>query len=587
MFRPSLFALLLSLVVVPSSLLASDGDAISVQVVEISGSYADHPTGASLDPIGLLTGNMGSQKSFFKLCQRIDEYAADDSLAGVYFDLASNISMNQAQLAEIHRRIGQLNHHGKRTLAWLENASSTQYAIASSCQSIVIADFGGIDMPSLSMSSLYFRDAMDLLGVRASVARVGDFKGAIEPFTLPQMSEHLKSHYVEMLETMNDAQVARIAATRDLEVAQIRGFQKERWFRAKDAKEKGLVDALAAYGGGRTAAARLLGGDVSWREAPKKKKQDLSFFELFSKLMGSSAEKKTRKPTVAVLHLVGGIVDGSTASPGSMVSGPTVKEIERLQNDKKILGVVVRINSPGGSATASEAIRQALARLAARKPVVISMGDVAASGGYWISCLSRPVFAEAGTITGSIGVLAMKLYPGPLLKRVGVHFEDITLDESAAAMSLTRGWKPAETEKIQESINDVYGRFLRLVATSRNKTVDEVDPIAGGRVWSGAQAFKLGLVDHLGGLDAAITALGVDLKTDKFEIAHFPRKKSLFESLDLLGLNEEASLLDPWAAEVLQRRGFDLTGPINLLRQSLEDRAPQLWVLAPTEFVIR
>src|SRR5438309_10272154 len=198
------------------------------------------------------------------------------------------------------------------------------------------------------------------------------------------------------------------------------------------------------------------------------------------------------------------IVDGENERHGLLVSEPTVKAIQELESDKNVRGVVVRINSPGGSATASEAIRQALEKLAAKKPVVVSMGELAASGGYWVACLGRPIYAEPGTITGSIGVFALKLSFGSLLKKIGLRVESVTLDDSATAMSLERAWSPPEQQKMQEFVEDLYGQFLKRVAASRKMKVEAVDHIAGGRVWAGVQARKVGLIDEVGGFDVAV-----------------------------------------------------------------------------------
>src|SRR5438477_1963788 len=218
------------------------------------------------------------------------------------------------------------------------------------------------------------------------------------------------------------------------------------------------------------------------------------------------------------------------------------------------------------------------------------MGELAASGGYWVACVGRPIYAESETITGSIGVFALKLSFGSLLKKIGLRVESVTLDDSATAMSLERAWSPPEQQKMQEFVEDLYGQFLKRVAASRKMKVEAVDPIAGGRVWSGAQARKLGLIDELGGLDDALAALARETALKPgYEIIHRPRKKSPFENLDFFGerSDEIRLLLAPSVRAYLQKMGFAFSVPVEVARQSLSGKATQVWLLAPTEIVVR
>ncbi|MFO0980629.1 MAG: signal peptide peptidase SppA [Planctomycetota bacterium] len=560
------------------------------RVIKLSGSYEDNPSPLEL---GLTTflGGMQKRRSFPKLLDSIAALGNDKSVHAVTFDLAApDLELNATQLSELARSIGDLRDAGKRTFAWLENAGNVHYGVAAACDTIVMADLATLDIPSLTMGALYFRDAMDLVGIRATAVRVGKYKGAVEPFTLSEMSEHLRQHYLEMLRTMNDALVARLAEGRHLDAERMRELQRQRLFRAAEAKAAGLVDEVTSYGNGRNRIAELLGSEVAWSEpeTTNKEREPKNFLELMRELFGRSTQRQPSGPAVVVLHLDGPIEDGEQASPGSIVSGPTVNEIAALADDANVRGVVVRVNSPGGSATASEAIRSALERLAARKPVVISMGEVAASGGYWITCIGQPIFADAGTITGSIGVLALKMNFGPLLNRIGVHIEDIALDDAALLNAIDRDWSDAAEKKIQDLIDEVYQRFLGLVSSSRHMGIEAVSAIAGGRVWSGAQAKKLGLVDHLAGLQHAVLAVAAKAGIDSYEVLHRPSQKNVFEMLDLFADQGESGRLAVRNALLLLRKhGFSLGAMLPLLRCGLERRAPTAWLLMPDEIVIR
>ncbi|MEO6593851.1 MAG: S49 family peptidase, partial [Planctomycetota bacterium] len=245
--------------------------------------------------------------------------------------------------------------------------------------------------------------ALDLLGIQVEVTRVGAFKGAVEPYMLPAMSDHLRAHYEAMLRSMNDDVVRCIATGRKLSPDKVREMQAQRLFTAKEAKQNGLIDELVQWSGVERAIAKVR-GDEQFELAsaePKKQKQSRDLMTLISSLLRQKKDEEIEDPQLVVLHLSGSIVDGDKPAPGSMVSGVAAKKIDELADNELVKGVVVRINSPGGSATASEAIRLALQRLAVKKPVVFSMGDLAASGGYWITTIGRPLLAEVGTITGS------------------------------------------------------------------------------------------------------------------------------------------------------------------------------------------
>lgn len=469
-----------------------------------------------------------------------------------------------------------------------------------------MADFGGVDMPSSTMESMFYRDAMDLVGLHASVVRAGDFKGAVEPYTNSVMSAHLKQHYMEMLESINSAQVARIARGRGLTIGAVRDLQKKRMLLPAEALSAKLVDRLAPYGTMKQTIMADLGDEYEWSKPKAKPKRDVSIFELMSKAMSPPKDpSKLKDESIAVLHLSGAIQDGKDPSPGAIVSGPTVKLIDELNADDKVKGVVVRINSPGGSATASEAIRQALDSLAKKKPVVFSMGEVAASGGYWITCIGQPILAEHGTITGSIGVFSLKVTLGSLLRRVGVRVETVHLDSSAAMDSIDHAWTDEEIARMQNFIDHTYGQFLKLAGESRRMSVDAIKPLAGGRVWSGEQAKQRGLVDNLGGLDDAIAMVAKKLAIEKPKVISRPDAPTGFDLFKLLGGSDDEmgdieisspdsvdSVLRSLESRLLglmTRQGFRADGTKLLFRSIAkpEGGVPKAWALMSEEIKIR
>ena len=301
------------------------------------GAYADLPQAMGLDLTSLLQGPV-SQKPFYRLCEHLDQLSKDKRQHYLVLDLSDqSLGMNMAQLDEFTRRIQRFKKSGKRTIAWLESASTVTLTIAASCDEVVMADFGGVDMPSLAMQTMYYKDAMDLLGIHASVVRAGDFKGAVEPYTQPAMSAHLRDHYVRMLDRINDGLVAKIAAGRGLEKQAVRKLQAQRLLLPTEALAAGLVDRLAPYGDLKKTLSVNIPGQVVWSTPASTPQRSVSLFELLGSLMsGPKTTASARGAVIAVLHLSGNIVSGTTPSGGAIVAGPTTETIQTLIDNNAV-----------------------------------------------------------------------------------------------------------------------------------------------------------------------------------------------------------------------------------------------------------
>jgi protease-4 len=380
-----------------------------------------------------------------------------------------------------------------------------------------------------------------------------------------------------------------------LTTEKVRELQAKRVILPSEAIKVGLVDKLAPYGSMKETMNSWIKEPAGWIETTAKPKKEMSVFELMGKLMSGPTEtaSRTKDNTIAVMHLSGAIEDGKKASPGSIVSGPTVKAIEEIIKDDKIKAVVIRINSPGGSATASEAIRRALVQLKEKKPTIVSMGDMAASGGYWVSCIGVPVYAERGTLTGSIGVFSMKLSFGSLIKRIGLHFENIALDDSANAFSPDRTWTEEDEKALQGTIDEVYTKFLKLVSDSRGIKVEKLEDLAGGRVWSGTQAKRVGLVDEIGGLDDCLAVVAKKAGLDKYNVIHRPTVSGGLDLSSILGESddEEVRLLgiSSDALRLLRQRGVSSNVLDCLLRDAMQNVSgrPTIWAIGPAEIHLK
>lgn len=564
-----------------------------VRLVKLSGGYVDFVEPFDPFTVANLRGDK-RPKGFYTLCDAIDDWAESRKITHVVFDLSdSSFGMNLAQLDELQRRLDRLRKAGKKLGAWLQDASPTALAVAACCDHVIMADTGGVDMPSVSMQQMFFRDAMDLVGIKADVLRAGTFKGAVEPYMHSRMSEHLRTHYLGLVASLNDAEVSLIARRPGLTADKVRDLQKRRWLLPEEAVAAGLVDEVSASGSLKAAMEGWVGDGAAWIEPASKSKKEMSVFDVFGQLMkGKKSDEKVSDNSIVVIHLNGQIQDGTESSPGRIVSGPAVRAIREIAGNDRIKGVVVRVNSPGGSASASDAIRDALVELQAKKPTVVSMGEYAASGGYMVSCIGVPVYAERGTTTGSIGVFGLKFSCGAVAKRLGVNFENIALDEAANAGGLDRGYTEEETATIQKHVEKSYDLFLTCVSESRGIPREKLLDLAGGRVWSGAQAKEAGLVDELGGLDDCLAAVAKKAGLAEYSVVH----RSTVEARDILKLleDDEEKLgigltgASGEAIELLRRRGLMTSTLEMLLRDGLESSGrPTVWALGPVELRFR
>lgn len=564
-----------------------------VTLLRPSGSYEDLAE-QSFDPTSLLTGGGAKPKPFFDLRKTIEGLASIDGTT-VLLDLSQPVGLNLPQVRELERAMAFVRGKGKRIVCYAENLTPVTLQLAAMCDRVLMADMGSIDFRSPAMNVMHYKDALALLGVEVEMTRVGEFKGAVEPYVRSNMSEALKKHYEAMLTSMNADVVRRVAEGRKLDAAKVRDLQGQRLFTAKEAKDAGLVDQLVGWDGAERALKETMGqelGDFEFVDAvPKKAKKNRDLFGMLTDMFKQKKEddEDDEEASIVVLHLAGGIQDGDKAAAGSMVSGAAVKELEKLTDDEHVKGVVIRINSPGGSATASEAIRRAIDRLAAKKPVVYSMGELAASGGYWITCTGQPILAEATTITGSIGVFSLRFQPGALMRRLGVHNDMVALDAGPEMDAMDRPWSDAARARMQSFVDEIYDRFIGIVATSRKLPPEAVKAIAGGRVWSGTQALELGLVDQLGGVDDAVAMVKAKAKAaDDVEVRHLPRAKDFAETLVEQMFDASAVFAGEPSAVALLAKLSRLDGLLTLLQDALQTDSPaKVWAMVPSDLRVR
>ena len=467
--------------------------------LDLKGSVVEQPARAEWSDIA--GGSRTEQFRLRDLIAALDAAKSDDRVKAVALDLDSFTGGGQTAMGDLADAIRRVRSAGKPVIAYATGYTNDSYQLAAAASEVWINPLGAVVVTGPGGSNLYYKGLLDKLGVTANVYRVGTYKSAVEPFIRNDMSPEAKQNYMALDQAELDAwrqsiHAARPKANVDLFLQNMNGaIAAAGGDMAKAALAAGLVDRI----GDQTAfEARLaeLGG---------KKASDPAGFARI-RLSSYIADKVDRAPKgpIGVVTIAGMIVDGKGG--GGNAGGDTIaNEIQDGIRNKGIKALVVRVDSPGGSVLASERIRQALLEAKAKKiPVVVSMGSVAASGGYWVSTPANFIYAEPSTITGSIGVFGVIPSFQGTLQKLGVGADGVKTTPLSGEPDLFKGPSPEASQLIQSGVESMYGRFLGIVAQSRHKTPQQVDQIAQGRVWDGGTAHQIGLVDGFGNLSDAI-----------------------------------------------------------------------------------
>jgi protease-4 len=466
--------------------------------LNLNGSIVEQPARLSWSDVA---GSARPQQYRLRdLVQALDKAKDDSRIKAVALDLDGFTGGGQTAIGDLADAVRRVRASGKPVIAYGVGYTDDSYALASAASEVWLNPLGAVLIAGPGGSNLYFKGLLDKLGVTANVYRVGTYKAAVEPFIRNDMSpaarENAQALDQATLESWKqEIRQARPKANIDLFLTNMNGaVAAAGGDMAKAALNAGLVDRI---GDRRDFEARLaqLGGGEGSNGAPFKKVKLASYVD-------EVVDQKPNGP-IGIVTIAGLIVDGK-AGPGTAGGDTISKEIDDGVN-KGIKALVVRVDSPGGSVLASERIRQAeLAAKAKKIPVVVSMGSVAASGGYWVSTPADFIYAEPSTITGSIGVFGVLPSFQGTLQKLGLGADGVKTTPLSGEPDLLKGPSPEASQLIQTGVNSMYARFLGVVAASRHKTPQQVDQIAQGRVWDGGTARQLGLVDGFGGLDDAV-----------------------------------------------------------------------------------
>jgi len=438
-----------------------------------------------------------------ELAQRLRALAKDDKIAGLLLRVGE-LQISMPDIGELRAAMHDFRKAGKQLRCHTEAANNGTYLVLSACDSITLAPLGEIMITGPAAMPVHVKGLLDKLGVQADFIHVGAYKGAAEPLTRDAPSKEMEETLGAILDRRFQTMVETIASERKLDPAAVRALIDTAIFPPDEAKAAKLVDDVATW-------EHVLGAiDKPWTklELEPDQKDQLAAMLKVARFIGAMPPERPLGEHVALVYALGNIVDGKgTGVLGAreeIASQTMVAALRALAADDNVKAVVLRIDSGGGSAQASELIWNAVAELKAKKPVIVSMSDVAASGGYYIASGATKIYALDDTLTGSIGVVGGRIAPAAALAKLGVNTFPMGRGKRATMLASLSPWSDEERALMQANMESVYKVFVGRVAEGRHKKPDEVQPIAQGRVWTGTKAKELGLVDDIGGLDAAI-----------------------------------------------------------------------------------
>lgn len=486
-------------------------------------------------------------ENFKAKLDRIRKAAKDDKIKALYLEI-DDLSVGFGKLNELKAAIQSVKAAGKKVFAYSEDPGAKSYLLGLAADVFAIPEGGTVNLVGLRAEITFYKDTLSLLKLQVDVLRVGDFKGAVEPFIRDSLSPENRLQISSMLNDNFDNEIvaAMIAArpARKWTAPELHEIIDRGPFTAKKALSLGLIDRVAYPDEFEAGFARDLGVPAAKVErdyAKAKASADMNPLAILSAFGSPRKRSESKKDKIAVIYAVGGIESGKGGEGlfgGESVGSQTMVEaFHEAEKNPTVKAIVLRIDSPGGSALASDMIWRAVTT--SKKPVIASMGDVAASGGYYIAMGANRIFAEPGTITGSIGVFGMKIVTGGLEQWGGMKTEVVSRGKNSGINSSTFPWNESERKAMQETIDEIYGTFVGKAVQGRNKagvniTRDELNKLAGGRVWTGRQAKANGLVDELGTLDDAIAyakkKAGLEGKKD-VELLMLPRSTSVLDRL--------------------------------------------------------
>ena len=450
-----------------------------------------------------------------QILKDLDKAEKDENIKGILLNLRG-VSARMATLSEVRDALLDFKKSGKFIYAYADSYTQKSYYLASVADSIFMTPEGGFLFLGMSAEVMFYKKALEKVGVELQVIRHGSYKGAVEPFLRQDLSDENREQIESYMGAIWDKYMSDVSVSRNIPVEKLHTFVDE--LAAIDNKklmETGLIDGLIYYDEMLSLMKVKLGVE---------EEDDLEAITLKKyKDVQTKEKKKYSRDKIAVIYAMGSVVDGE-AGEGSIGSARIARAIRKARRDESVKAIVFRINSGGGSALASDVIHQEVKLAAEVKPLVASMGDVAASGGYYIAAPADTILASPNTITGSIGVFG--LFPNIqvlLNDKIGISTDMVKTNAHSDVMSINNPLDPAERAYIQKMVDDTYNTFVNVVAEGRDKSYEEIDAIGGGRVWAGTNALELGLIDMYGGLEKSIEVAAEMAGLENYRVQSLPK----------------------------------------------------------------
>jgi protease-4 len=528
----------------------------SVLVFDLSLNITDsNPTSSTSEALGeAISGDETTSITLRTVLKALENARQDKRIVALYLDGSRTSAGNGTGLAtlkEVREALERFRSAGKKIIAYNVDLGKQAYYLSSVADTVILNPMGTVEINGFSSQQLFYTGALEKFGIGVQVIRVGKYKSAVEPFVLKKLSQENRQQTQALLSDLWGEFVTTVGKSRKITPRQLQAIADSQGeFTASEARTKRLVDKVAYLDEVVADLKKLTGSS----------EEDKSFRQIrlstYAKVEDKDFKTRTSKNKIALVYAEGEIVNGQGS--GQQVGGDRLaRQLRQLRQDEDIKAVVLRINSPGGSVTASEEIQREVLLSRDKKPVIVSMGDYAASGGYWIATGANHIFAEPNTITGSIGVFGLQFNVQKLANSNGLTWDVVKTGRYADRTTISRPKTPQELAISQKSVNQIYDQFLNKVAESRKLPKQKVAQIAQGRVWSGQDAKALGLVDEIGGIDDAIEYAAEQAKLgENWELEEYPKLRSLEERI-LETLTNEASariqkVPDPLTAEFMK-----------------------------------
>ncbi|WP_159799522.1 signal peptide peptidase SppA [Flavobacterium sp. MK4S-17] len=488
----------------------------------------------------------------------------------------TNSFLGMAQAKALRDRLEDFKKSGKFVVSYADSFSQTDYYLNSVADTIYLNPIGSLDFKGLSSEVMFFKDLQEKTGIKMEVIRHGKYKSAVEPFLSNEMSPENREQISVLLNSIWSAVASDISKSRKISVDSLNSIAENLSARtAEMAKATRLVDKLGyedEFHNGIRKALKV------------KKEEDYNSVTILDYVKANALSDllSAAKDKIAVIYAQGEIMGGE-GDINIIGEGAMRESLKKAREDKDVKAIVLRVDSPGGDALTSELIWREIEITKKKKPVVVSMGNLAASGGYYISCNASRIFAEPNTITGSIGVFGVLPNFTGISNKMGIHTEQVSTHSNAAGYSLFTPLQDKTRNIIQESIEDIYSTFVNRVATGRKMTFEQVDAIAQGRVWTGSDAVKNGLVDELGGLDEAVAYAAKLGKTDSYTTQAYPQfERSVDDILKSLSGMPFAKTKEEFIKEEVGQENYKM---IERIRRASQLRGAQ--TIMPYEITIR